>query len=122
MGFNFFSTEILAFLNVLLSVITFWSLVYARKKFFPGMFRTLLDLLAVTVLFIALNEMLKLMVALNTASAGAVFEIMLVFPMLVNVILLLIAYRAVKMAEVYGFAGNPPVFLKPKGARARGRK
>ena len=100
---------------MVLSVITFWALFYARKKFFPGMFRTMLDLLAVAVLFVALNEMIKLMVALNTAEAGAVFGITLLFPMLVNVVLLLIAYRAVKMGEVYGFAENPPVFKKRRG-------
>jgi len=117
MVFEFMSIESLALLNVVLSIITFGSLIYARKQFFPGMFRNMLDLLVVAVLFVVLNETIKLLVAFSAAQQDAVFEITLIFPMVVNVILLLIAHRAVKMAEVYGFAGNPPVFKKARSKK-----
>lgn len=117
----FFSLEFLAIANVFLSVITLAAFLYARRRFFPGLFKNLLDLLIIVVLFLAWEQLLKLFATYNLASYDLVFQIGIIHPMLINILLLLIAYRAVKMSEVYGFAENPiikiPFIEKPKRTR-----
>lgn len=108
----FFSLEFLAIANVILSLITLGAFLYARRRFFPGLFKNLLDLLIIVVLFLAWEQLLKLFATYNLTSYDLVFQIGVIHPMLINILLLIIAYRAVKMSEVYGFAENP-IIKKP---------
>ncbi len=121
----FFSLEFLAIANVILSIITLTAFLYARRKFFPGLFKNLLDLLIIVVLFLAWEQLLKLFAAYSLTSYDLVFQIGVIHPMLINILLLIIAYRAVKMSEVYGFAENPIIknpFAEKPAARASKRK
>lgn len=124
MSFALFSIEFVALANVLLSLITLGAFIYARRRFFPGLFKNLLDMLIIVVFFLLWEQALKFMAALNLQTYDTIFQVSIIHPMLVNVLFLLIAYRAVKMSEVYGFAKNPivkpvDVNAKPNAAAAK---
>ena len=118
---NFLVQAGLAVLDTFLELLALAAVIYARRKFSPGLFKKLVGFLVAFIVTSAFLHLVKLASILNPISLGAQLNADPIFStassLVSSGIIAVLGYALINLAKAYGFADNklaPPFQMDEK--------
>src|SRR3989344_4246005 len=89
----------LSLLNIFLALIAFVGTMHARSKFYPGKFKELINLIAVTIAFFLVFQVVRLTAALKIIPIEDVLTFALILTLPIAILAVLITRHVISMAK-----------------------